>query len=394
MKNVIKRENEKATIIFMILKTPQLKHSMSPDNFISQWYDRWQYDFESDNEETKNYLCDLYKHYLEIYKNLSFKEIRDVRKGLVKNEIVTNSLNDYAYERDYLIQKGHSSKYGLNGLNLLKLKNKKLSGKNRPIQENFERVNAHEFELSYWDICEYFNISKDIGQQWIDEHLAEQTMSVAVTSKDITINRAEEKTAIIFYQIIRKDGNKKLTLKRYINDWRSHWSKDFQIFRNENNSFNDEAITNYFTQLFKKYYEKWGKLDRKAMMAIRSKFLTAEILPKSVHTTAKGHGVIVMKYKGACMGYSLGGFCIKDEDTKKVVAGQNFELTLDDVCEFLGIRVNKDAEYKYFAEKGKGYYNWRGIKARDKAKKKADRKKGNTPNLNNKKTSKPKKGEA
>lgn len=193
-------------------------------------------------------------------------------------------------------------------------------------------------------------------------------------SNKIQMKRKSEKSAIIFYQVKRQCKDS-ITPKRYISEWKSHWLEDFEQFKLEDGTFDDEKIIAFFKSMFNAYNEQYGRLTKEVMRGVRKTFTTKECMPAQVYNMAYKKGLKIHKTYSKCMGYSLGGFCICDS-SNKVILGEKYDLSYHEVCQYLEIPSQDEnrylSDYKNKLEKG-NYKN--GNKQS-----KHDRKKGKSGN--------------
>lgn len=163
----------------------------------------------------------------------------------------------------------------------------------------------------------------------------------------IKMKRKSEKSAILFYQAKRQSNNP-LTLERYITEWKSHWNTDFNQFKKEDGSLDDDKINEFFGAMFKAYDEKHGALSKNVMRGIRKKFAFCEVMHIRLHHFAEKRNLVISKAHKKVMGYTLGGFRISRKKSGAIVLGGDYSLSLHDVCEYF--EVPEDEEQRFIRE--------------------------------------------
>lgn len=99
-------------------------------------------------------------------------------------------------------------------------------------------------------------------------------------------------------------------MKRYVAEWKLHWKDDFEQFKNEDGTFDDDKINEFFSAMFKAYNEKYGALSKEVMRGVRKEFALRDVMPKPLHKFANKRNLIIAKSNKKMMGCTLGGFSI------------------------------------------------------------------------------------
>lgn len=156
--------------------------------------------------------------------------------------------------------------------------------------------------------------------------------------------RQDEKAAIATRFIRRKAEKSKQLLHNYYVSFLNVWYKQFKKdFGGSTPSHMEVSLSIFFKKLFSECCEKWDGISAEEMNNELAKLRTHEdIQPWLWRAASKQNMSVFKKHDLKKHLNNLSGFTITNSKTHKVIAGEYFDLSLEDVKNILKVKDRRD----------------------------------------------------